>query len=250
MELFQPEIGVQIGAYSIKKGIEIEVCSDSHSYFDWAKVRFTSPYYGQIEAGKGEESSIYLGYSGIMEEVFEGYVCKPYNQASGKHEILLKDAMQRLEAVRVSETFLDVIPQEMVRYLMSMAGIEHFVLSQEIYQPKKIVPVWEKNGIQLLEEIQALWGIQVPFFFEGGTFYWGTQPEQKKIYLFSYGSNIVRLQRNLGDWELETVSAPFIRHSHVIEIEHPIYTGRATVKKVVFKTNDAGFIRTYITFAE
>ena len=27
MELFYPGIGVQIGAYSIKKGIEIETCS-------------------------------------------------------------------------------------------------------------------------------------------------------------------------------------------------------------------------------
>ena len=31
MELFYPGIGVQIGAYSIKKGIEIENCSDAES---------------------------------------------------------------------------------------------------------------------------------------------------------------------------------------------------------------------------
>ena len=248
MELFYPEIGVQIGAYSIKKGIEIETCSDAESYFDWAKIRFTDPYQTQIGITKGDEMSIYLGYSGIMEEVFTGYVSSPYNQAQGKNEILAKDEMQRLEEVTISETFLDVTPQEIVRYLLEVAGISNFQISQEVYQPKKVVPVAQKNGIQVLEEIRRLWQIQKRFYFSGGVFYWCTDPEQKQTYLFEYGSNIIRLERSMGSWELETVSMPFIHHSQTIKIIHPAYTGSALVKKVLFKTNDAGFIRTYITF--
>ena len=52
----------------------------------------------------------------------------------------------------------------------------------------------------------------------------------------------------MGSWELETVSMPFIHDSQTIKVIHPAYTGSALVKKVLFKTNDAGFIRTYITF--
>ena len=248
MELFYPGIGVQIGAYSIKKGIEIETCSDAESYFDWAKIRFTDPYQTQIGIAKGDEMSIYLGYSGIMEEVFTGYVSSPYNRAQGKNEILAKDEMQRLEGVTISETFLDVTPQEIVRYLLEVAGISNFQISQEVYQPKKVVPVAQKNGIQVLEEIRRLWQIQKRFYFSGGVFYWGTNPEQKQTYLFEYGSNIIRLERSMGSWELETVSMPFIHHSQTIKVIHPAYTGSALVKKVLFKTNDAGFIRTYITF--
>ena len=248
MELFYPGIGVQIGAYSIKKGIEIETCSDAESYFDWAKIRFTDPYQTQIGITKGDEMSIYLGYSGIMEEVFTGYVSSPYNRAQGKNEILAKDEMQRLEEVTISETFLDVTPQEIVRYLLEVAGISNFQISQEVYQPKKVVPVAQKNGIQVLEEIRRLWQIQKRFYFSGGGFYWCTDPEQKQTYLFEYGSNIIRLERSMGSWELETVSMPFIHHSQTIKIIHPAYTGSALVKKVLFKTNDAGFIRTYITF--
>ena len=247
MELFYPGIGVQIGAYSIKKGIEIETCSDAESYFDWAKIRFTDPYQTQIGIAKGDEMSIYLGYSGIMEEVFTGYVSSPYNRAQGKNEILAKDEMQRLEGVTISETFLDVTPQEIVRYLLEVAGISNFQISQEVYQPKKVVPVAQKNGIQVLEEIRRLWQIQKRFYF-GGVFYWCTNPEQKQTYLFEYGSNIIRLERSMGSWELETVSMPFIHHSQTIKVIHPAYTGSALVKKVLFKTNDAGFIRTYITF--
>ena len=248
MELFYPGIGVQIGAYSIKKGIEIETCSDAESYFDWAKIRFTDPYQTQIGIAKGDEMSIYLGYSGIMEEVFTGYVSSPYNRAQGKNEILAKDEMQRLEGVTISETFLDVTPQEIVRYLLEVAGISNFQISQEVYQPKKVVPVAQKNGIQVLEEIRRLWQIQKRFYFSGGVFYWCTNPEQKQTYLFEYGSNIIRLERSMGSWELETVSMPFIHHSQTIKVIHPAYTGSALVKKVLFKTNDAGFIRTYITF--
>lgn len=248
MELFYPGIGVQIGAYSIKKGIEIETCSDVESYFDWAKIRFTDPYQTQIGITKGDEMSIYLGYSGIMEEVFTGYVSSPYNRAQGKNEILAKDEMQRLEEVTISETFLDVTPQEIVRYLLEVAGISNFQISQEVYQPKKVVPVAQKNGIQVLEEIRRLWQIQKRFYFSGGVFYWCTDPEQKQTYLFEYGSNIIRLERSMGSWELETVSMPFIHHSQTIKVIHPAYTGSALVKKVLFKTNDAGFIRTYITF--
>ena len=248
MELFYPGIGVQIGAYSIKKGIEIETCSDAESYFDWAKIRFTDPYQTQIGIAKGDEMSIYLGYSGIMEEVFTGYVSSPYNRAQGKNEILAKDEMQRLEGVTISETFLDVTPQEIVRYLLEVSGISNFQISQEVYQPKKVVPVAQKNGIQVLEEIRRLWQIQKRFYFSGGVFYWCTNPEQKQTYLFEYGSNIIRLERSMGSWELETVSMPFIHHSQTIKVIHPAYTGSALVKKVLFKTNDAGFIRTYITF--
>lgn len=248
MELFYPGIGVQIGAYSIKKGIEIETCSDAESYFDWAKIRFTDPYQTQIGIAKGDEMSIYLGYSGIMEEVFTGYVSSPYNRAQGKNEILAKDEMQRLEGVTISETFLDVTPQEIVRYLLEVAGISNFQISQEVYQPKKVVPVAQKNGIQVLEEIRRLWQIQKRFYFSGGVFYWCTNPEQKQTYLFEYGSNIIRLERSMGSWELETVSMPFIHYSQTIKVIHPAYTGSALVKKVLFKTNDAGFIRTYITF--
>ena len=248
MELFYPGIGVQIGAYSIKKGIEIETCSDAESYFDWAKIRFTDPYQTQIGIAKGDEMSIYLGYSGIMEEVFTGYVSSPYNRAQGKNEILAKDEMQRLEGVTISDTFLDVTPQEIVRYLLEVAGISNFQISQEVYQPKKVVPVAQKNGIQVLEEIRRLWQIQKRFYFSGGVFYWCTNPEQKQTYLFEYGSNIIRLERSMGSWELETVSMPFIHHSQTIKVIHPAYTGSALVKKVLFKTNDAGFIRTYITF--
>lgn len=90
--------------------------------------------------------------------------------------------------------------------------------------------------------------MKVPFFFSGGVFYWDEKPEQKRIYTFEYGVNILSLKRSGGMWVLETVSAPFVRHSHKIDLIHPQVSGEVEVQKVVSTTNDSGFIRTYIYF--
>lgn len=47
---------------------------------------------------------------------------------------------------------------------------------------------------------------------------------------------------------LETVSAPFVKHSHKINVIHPRINGEFEVSKVVSTTNESGFIRTYIYF--
>ena len=87
-----------------------------------------------------------------------------------------------------------------------------------------------------------------PFFFSGGVFYWGEKPEQDKTYIFEYGVNIIALTRSGGSWELETVSAPFVRHSHKISVKHPKVSGEFEVSKVVSSTSENGFIRTKIYF--
>jgi phage-related protein len=78
--------------------------------------------------------------------------------------------------------------------------------------------------------------------------YWDEKPEQKKVYTFERGVNILGLNRAGGVWELETVSAPFVKHSHKINVIHPQVSGEFEVSKVVSATNDSGFIRTYIYF--
>ena len=47
-----------------------------------------------------------------------------------------------------------------------------------------------------------------------------------------------------GSWELETFSAPFVRHSHKFCVKHPKVSGEFEVSKVVSTTSENGFIRT------
>lgn len=76
----------------------------------------------------------------------------------------------------------------------------------------------------------------------------GENARNKEGLRFQYGINILGLTRAGGVWELETVSAPFVKHSHNINVIHPQVSGEFEVKKVVSATNDSGFIRTKIYF--
>lgn len=246
-ELFYPEISVSLGNYVLDAGIEIQVYSDRNSYFDFATVKFTKQYAPALSVSKKDKTAISLGYNGFFDSVFEGYVSGDYSANVGD-EIQMKDEMLLLEETEVNNTFLDATPQEMIEYFLSQAGVQKMKLTSQFYPAKARVPIRKMSALQAIHQVHSIWGIQLNFFFSDGTFYWGEEPEQKKVYKFQYGVNILRLTRMDGSWELETVSAPFVKHSHVIQVEHPDFTGTAKVSKVVFSTNDAGFIRTHIYF--
>jgi hypothetical protein len=247
-ELFYPEISIKLGEYTFTEGIEIEVYSNKDSYYDWSKVRFTQEFQEHISLAAREKALIQLGYNDVYDEVFEGYITKPYNGGSNMNEILLKDEMILLEETNITSTFLDTTPQEILSFCLTKAGVKNVKLSKTTYPEKARVPIYQKNVIAVINEIHSIWGISEKFYFSSGSFYWGIKPEQSKIYAFEYGTNIISLNRSGGVWELETVSAPFIKHSQKISISHPQVSGEYEVKKVVFTTNEAGFIRTYIYF--
>lgn len=247
-ELFYPEISVNVGNYGFKKGVEIEAYSSKDSYFDWAKIRFTQQFSEKITLSKKDKALIELGYDGVFDEVFEGYVVSPMNEGSYSNEIILKDDMILLEETYITNTFLNATPQEILTFCLNKAGITDMKISSKVFQKKKVVPVFKKNVIAVIEEIHNVWKIKEQFYFSGGVFYWGEKPEQKKVYEFEYGVNIISLERPGGVWELETVSTPFIKHSQNIIVRHPKISGTFETKKVVFTTNETGFIRTFIYF--
>lgn len=248
-ELFYPQIRVRIGQYQFDSGIEIEVCSAKSTHCDWAKVRFTGAFQPKLPSfERGIAAVIELGYNNVFDEVFVGRVFTPLNAGSTGNEIMLKDDAMHLEETTVSNTFLDTTPQEMISYFLGQAGIDQAVLSDQYYPPRSHVPIVRMNIIRAIDTVHAAWGIAPTFFFSDGVFYWGTKPQQDKVYQFEYGVNILHLERVGGSWELETVSTPFVRHSQNISVVHPKVSGTYEVNKVVFLTNDAGFIRTYIYF--
>lgn len=248
MELFYPQIAAKAGPYSFNQGIEIEVVSAQASYFDWAKIRFTEQFQEKIVLARKDPASIELGYNGVFDEVFKGYVAQPYNEGGFADEVNLKDEMLLLEETTINNTFLDTTPQEMIGYFLAQAGVTESKLSAQAYPPRKQLPVREQNVIQAINTVHAAWNIKKRFFFSGGVFYWDEKPEQKKVYTFERGVNILTLTRPGGIWQLETVSAPFVKHSHKINVVHPKISGEFEVLKVVSSTNDQGFIRTYINF--
>jgi len=247
-DLFYPQIAARVGSYEFTKGIRIEIHSSQDTRSDWAKLRFTEQFQQKISLSTMDAASVELGYNGVYDETFKGYVAKPYNTGSNADEITLKDEMLRLEQTEINNTFLDTTPQEMISYFLAKAGITSMALTSQAYPERKYVPIRKMSAAEAIDAVHSAWGITQKYFFSGGTFYWGTKPSQEKVYSFEYGVNILNLARVAGVWELETISAPFVKHSHQIAVTHPKVSGTFEVSKMDFITNDDGFIRTYIHF--
>ena len=247
-ELYYPQISAQAGSYTFEEGVELEIYSSKSSYYDWAKIRFTSQFRPKLSLKKKDPATIQLGYDGTLEDVFTGFVSGNYNGGTYANEVALKDEMLLMEETIINDTFLDTTPQELISYFLAQAGLSKMKLSSKTYPTRKMLPIRRQTAVQAINAVNAAWGLRVPFFFSGGVFYWDEKPEQKKVYTFERGVNILNLRRAGGVWELETVSAPFIKHSHKINLIHPQVSGEVEVSKVVSKTNDSGFIRTYIYF--
>lgn len=104
---FYPQIAARAGPYTFDRGVEIEVYSAKTSYFDWAKIRFTEQFQPKLTLARKDPAAIELGYNDVFEEVFSGYVAKPYNGGGFMDEITLKDEMLLLEETQINNTFLD-----------------------------------------------------------------------------------------------------------------------------------------------
>ncbi len=248
--LFYPVQHVAAGRYSFQEGISVEVFSDKNYLYDWARIRFTRQFNGYISLDRGEEVQISMGYDGKLQTIFRGVVARQYNKATFKDEIMIKDYTLKLEDTNISGTFLDVTPQELVHQGLLRAGIGDILLSGEAYPVKKRVAIREKPVSEYLMEIDSLWGIKTTKSFLLGKFYWNEKPEQSEMYVFEYGNNIISLTRERSLWKLETVAVPAIQHSCKIGIKHPEISGTFEVSKVIFSSDDRGFVRTKIFFED
>lgn len=246
--LFYPVQNAVVGGYAFNAGISIEVFSDRAYLYDWARIRFTRQFNGSISLNRGDKAEIAMGYDGRMQTIFKGAVARQYNQATFKDEILIKDYTMLLEDALMSGTFLDVTPQDMVQQGLMVAGIGSMVLSGAGYPAKRRVAIREQPVSEFLMYIDSLWGIRTAKSFLLGTFYWNEKPDQNEMYVFEYGNNIISLTRERSLWKLETIAVPALQHSQQIKIVHPEISGTFEVSKVIFSSDDRGFVRTKIYF--
>lgn len=246
-ELFYPDLLVTIGDYQFDQGITLKACIDRNRPFDWGKISFSNPYKEHIQVQAQDEISISLGYDGDLQEVFIGNIVDGYDGYNSMNEIMFKDRTLKLEKTYISGTFIGCTPQDILLEGLRIAGIEEYHLSQTQYVPLTVT-IKNKNMIQVLKQINTAWGLDIKSGFIKGVFYWGEIPEQSEILEFEYANNIISLDKVNNQWELVTVSIPSLQHSQKIQVTHPRLSGIFETEKIIFMTNDAGFIRTRIYF--
>lgn len=242
-ELIYPKAEVQINNYILKDGINFDIYSSDESYFDWAKIVLADVLVEVFDGKQEDEVEIRLGYGEEYKTAFKGCIDKN----NGK-EIICKDSMMKLQEENIIATFLSVTPQELIEFCLRKAGIKKYELNNKEFTKMSKFIVCNKNLIQVIEQVNRTWNIDMNFYFYNDTFYWGVNEEFKNIYSFKYGENIISLEKEGRFWKLTTVMVPFIRHSMNVNIVHPlIQEGDYRVAKVHHFSISKGF-RTEIYF--
>lgn len=244
--LISPEIVVSLGNYILEEGLSIECISSKENHSDWCKIILDDELEGYINICDLDPAIVEFGYDDDFDTVIEGFVRKGADDYW--KEIMIKDDMLRIERLKIKATFLGCTPQDVVKYVLSAAGVEKYVLSEESYGVRESFVIDSKKGIDALTAINSYWGISADYFFFRGIFYWGCKPEQEDIYVLNEDDNILDLDIQGTLWCAETIGIPWIHHSEMIEVESEKYTGYGLVEKVVIRSNEKGYVRQSIYF--
>lgn len=243
-KLITPVFRVRIGEYEIQNGILVECFSSKKTCTDWCRIELAEEIAAAIEFQDMAAATLEMGYDDDFDTLITGYVKKNKN----KNELFLKDDMIFLQEIGIKATFLNVTPQDIIRYILTSASIQNYKLSQMEYGKKNIFTVNQKNGIQAITEVGAAWGIENEFYFQDKIFYWGEKRKQEEIYTLEENETIMFLNQYGDMWEAETIAIPWIHHSDNIIVKHNKYMGEAEVKKTIVRNDHDGNIRMYIYF--
>lgn len=246
-KLITPQYQIQIGQYTVTQGAAWECISSKDPKADWCKIELHEQLKNVISFEATDYAEVRMGYDGDYSTLISGYV-KQLNSGYWK-ELLIKNDMILLETIEIKASFIDCRPQDIVKYILTAAGIEEtYHLNDTEHEPKKVVSIDRKNGIQALQEVNYAWGMQHSFFFQDREFYWGCKKQQDIIYVLEEGNNILSLNRYSELWEIETLGIPWIHHSELIEVQHSKFTGVTEVHKTIIKTDENGFVRMNLYF--
>lgn len=244
--LISPEFKVEIGAYVLEDGIEVEYISSKEAHADWCRIHFTEELIGHLSIHTGDEVTVELGYEDDYDRLLVGSV-GPLPKEEWK-EFIVKDDFRLLETISIKATFVKCTPQDIVKYLLTAAGIGKFELSEAAYGDRDIFVAESMSASEVLKTINTFWGISIDYYFWEGIFYWGCKPKQDYVYVLEEGNNILNLEPYGTMWCADTIGIPWIHHSQIIEVEHTLYSGQGEVQKVVLNRDEKGFVRQNIYF--
>lgn len=245
-KLLYPFFKVNIGNYVMNSGLKFDVYSAKDSYFDWAKITLSDKLLEALKINQMDNVNIKIGYDETSWDVFSGSV-----ERNLKKDLTCKDNMLKLKQCKLTETFLNTDPMEIIRFGVTRAGITSINIQEKTFPKRPKFSVANKSVLEMITQVHQLWDIDEKFYCStDGAFNWGITTESSKVYSFKYGENVISLELINKTWHLTTVAAPFIKHSSTITIEHPKINGSYEVLSVHHFVNDEGYLRTEICFVE
>lgn len=265
MDLFSPFVELRAGAggaavRNLFAGLDIWLSRKEPADIAEFTFKLGLP---ELNLAKDTPVEIWIGYDDKNSwKVFTGYVAEPRPP-----KFLCKDEALLLFKTKIVQTFINVTPQDVIKFGLQKAGVARFKLAEQKFPLKLRFVAAGENVSDLVKRVNATWGLEFDHYFDSErTFYWDPPaPRPGPVYSYQYGENIISLefaterepagQRPAGGaagaGRLVTVASPFVGHSQEIEIIWPeVPATRFFVETVHHFMNEKGSLRTEIFFRE
>ncbi len=219
-----PYAAATIGPWVSNKLSGVSIFSSRINAIDVAEITLPDEGLGIDAITKGMPVAIALGYREVgMWPTFAGRV----DDVSWGRIVTIycKDRMEDLRKdVKITKSFVDATPQEIVKYGLTQAGIADFALGTTPLPRRHHFVSRSLNVIQLVKQVNRTWGLDWSFYFEpDGRFCWQPWEESDRynggqpMATLEYGQNILDLvPSDEQTGTLTTFSLPFIKHSNLI----------------------------------
>lgn len=223
-EYIAPYVSAQIGPWITMKPISVDVFSSRMNPIDTATIELPAEGMGSADFTKGMPVAISMGYreKGVWP-VFSGTVMDV--SANRVIRIMAKDQMETLRQTKITKSFVDAGPREIIKYSLLYAGIEDYQLSEKILPRRHHYISKALSVIQLINQINRTWELDDwNFYFEPeGTLYWGPWSESPRynagqpVATLEYGVSLLDLKpADNGTGTASTFLLPFLRHSQIV----------------------------------
>ena len=143
-KLISPEFRISTEQYEISGGIEVECFSSREARADWCKVSFATVMQGKVSYEDMDPAIVELGYDDDYDILLSGF-CRRSAGDMWK-EMLIRDAMIKLDRISVKASFTGCTPQDIIKYVLAQAGITKYFLSDAIYGTKEVLVVDRISG--------------------------------------------------------------------------------------------------------
>lgn len=239
------EFRLTLPGYQATGMIPVELYEDDSAEPNWARVILPEELLEKISSKTVGACVLELGREGAFEALLEGS-----GAISEKQEdvLIIQDELSALRKTRICNTFLNCSPQEAVRYILTVAGVENYYLTSEVMSRKEVFTIDDMDALEALKAINTIYGINVSFYYAESAFWWGIDLSQADVVIIT-DSNVMRMQRIGEVWEAEILTIPWIKTGNLISVDCEEYTGLGLVTKRILKS-DGKQIDMYINFEE
>lgn len=238
-EYISPCFEVQIGGTVYRNIENFNVYSSRINPIDHSEINIDITGIPVNAIQKDQPVEIWHGYRehGLWQ-IFSGKVA----DTSYKRVISVycKDTMEQLRSKTITKSFVNVQPQEIIKFVLLAAGITKFTISAKNLPPKHSFIVAGKNGVEVIKLVNRSWDLNDWCFYcePDGEFYWGPWEESKRylqqeIITLEYGKNILDLKPSDEETgTLKTIALPFLRHSELIKIKDSRYWSQEVTARI------------------